>query len=264
MNRSASVMTAALLALATASQSLSQETQSWGEEKDAEEVSDGYHWGLGAGFGLLQKAYVDIDSESIGLPILIFDNRWISVRGPVIDFKLPLSGPVSFALRARYSRDGYEASDSPALLGMTEREASFWYGAAAVWRNDVADVSVDWLTDASDYSSGQRAKLTVERGFEAGKFEFTPRVSATWLSDDYVDYYFGVSATEALPLRAAYQGDAAVNFETGLRTTYRIKPKHSLFLDVGVEALDSVIEDSPIVDTSTQSSVFLGYVYMFR
>ena len=257
MNRSATVATAALLALTVTAQSSSQ-------EPGVRQESGESHWGLGAGFGLLEKPYVDIDSESIGLPLLIFENRWISVRGPVIDFKLPLEGPVSFAVRARYSRDGYEASDSPALVGMTERKASFWYGAAAVWRNDVADVSIEWLTDASDYSSGQRARLGVAREFEAGKFEFTPRVSATWLSDDYVDYYFGVGATESLPTRAAYLGDAAVNFETGLRTTYALKPRHSLFLDVGVETLDDVIKDSPIVDGSTQSSLFLGYVYMFR
>ncbi|MEJ1963724.1 MAG: MipA/OmpV family protein [Gammaproteobacteria bacterium] len=104
----------------------------------------------------------------------------------------------------------------------------------------------------------------MERRFEYGKFLFTPRVSAAWLSDDYVDYYFGVSATEALPLRAAYRGEAAVDFEAMLRTTYTFRPRQSLFLNVGVELLDTSIKDSPIVDGSTQSALFLGYMYMFR
>jgi len=262
MNRSASVVIAALLSLAPAARAWSQEEV--GKVDSGEKASDGYHWGLGAGYGLLQKAYVDIDNDSIPLPLLIFDNRWISISGPSIDFKLPSPGPVSFALRAKYSRDGYEASDSPALFGMTERKSSFWYGGNAVWRNALADVSVELLADASDYSGGQRATLAVERGFEYGDLRFTPRVSAAWLSDDYVDYYYGVGATEALPVRAAYRGDAAINLEAVLRTTYSIGPKQSLFLNVGVELLDNVIKDSPIVDGSTQSVMFLGYVYMFR
>ncbi|MEJ1963723.1 MAG: MipA/OmpV family protein [Gammaproteobacteria bacterium] len=144
MNRSASVAIAALLALAPAARARSQEGggQVEGVEvDDGQEASGAYHWGLGAGFGLLQKAYADVDSESIPLPVVIFDNRWISLNGPSIDLKLPLDAPVSFALRAKYSRDGYEASDSPVLVGMAERKDSFWYGAAAVWRNEVADVS---------------------------------------------------------------------------------------------------------------------------
>jgi outer membrane protein len=167
-------------------------------------------------------------------------------------------------LRVDYSRDGYEASDSPVLRGMAEREDSLWYGAAASWRNDVVDVSIELLTDASDNSGAERATLGLKREFDYGKFQFTPRVSATWLSEDYVDYYYGVTTAEALPSRAAYLGDAAVNFEAGLRTTYRLKPKQSLFLDVRAELLDDVIEASPIVDGSTQSSLFLGYVYMFK
>lgn len=257
MNRSTSVMVATLLALAPAA-------QTWSEERESEEDSSGSHWGLGAGVGLRQQPYDGIDSETRVLPIIIYENRWISVAGAGIDFKLPSAGPVSFALRVDYSRDGYEASDSPVLRGMAEREDSLWYGAAASWRNDIVDVSAEWLTDASDNSGGERVTLGLKRGFDYGKFEFTPRVSTTWLSDDYVDYYFGVGTAEALPSRAAYRGDAAVNFEAGMRTTYRIKPKQSLFLDVRAEMLDSVIEDSPIVDGSTQSSVFLGYVYMFR
>lgn len=257
MNRSASVIIATLLALAPA-------TQSWSEEQQGKEDSSGSHWGLGAGVGLRQQPYDGIDSETRVLPIIIYESRWISVAGAGIDFKLTSAGPVSFALRVDYSRDGYEASDSPVLRGMVEREDSLWYGAAASWHNDIVDVSAELLTDASDNSGGERASLGLKRDFDFGKFQFTPRVAATWLSEDYVDYYYGVSTAEALPSRAAYIGDAAVNFEAGLRTNYRLRPKQSLFLDIRAELLDDVIEDSPIVDGSTQSSLFLGYVYMFK
>jgi MipA family protein len=128
--------------------------QSWSAEQEGEYDPNGTHWRLGIGGGLLQKAYAGVDGEGIPLPLLIFENRWISLPGPGIDFKLPLDGPVSFALRAEYSSDGYKASDSSALAGMTKRKGSFWYGTTSAWHNDIANVSAEWLTDGSDISDG--------------------------------------------------------------------------------------------------------------
>jgi hypothetical protein len=64
--------------------------QSWSAEQEGEYDPNGTHWRLGIGGGLLQKAYAGVDGEGIPLPLLIFENRWISLPGPGIDFKLPL------------------------------------------------------------------------------------------------------------------------------------------------------------------------------
>jgi outer membrane scaffolding protein for murein synthesis (MipA/OmpV family) len=220
-------------------------------------------WGLGVGVGVERKPYRDFDNKTRLLPLLTYESKWISLSGLSADLKLPSAGPVSFRLRARYSMEGYEASDSPFLAGMDERKDGIWLGGAAIWRNDVANLSAELLGDASGNSKGTKLKLTVDRRFQAGSFDITPRLSATRLDDKYVSYYYGVNAAEVRAGRPFYQGSSAVNLEAGLRVGYAIAPRQSVFVDLSTTQLGSSIKDSPLVDKSSQSGVRVGYLYRF-
>ena len=220
-------------------------------------------WGLGVGVGMERKPYRDFDNKTRLLPLLTYENKWVSVFGPGIDFKLPSAGQVSFRLRARYSMEGYEASDSPFLAGMDERKDGIWLGGAAIWRNDIANLSAELLGDASGNSKGTKFKLTLDRRFQAGSFDITPRLSATRLDDKYVSYYYGVNAAEVRTGRRFYQGSSAVNLEAGLRVGYALAPRQNIFLDLSTTHLGSSIKDSPLVDRSSQSGVRVGYLYRF-
>ncbi|KAF1716424.1 hypothetical protein CSC74_11385 [Pseudoxanthomonas yeongjuensis] len=234
------------------------------EHEVDEEDQDQSHWGLGLGAGVMQKPYRDIGADTLALPIIVYDSEWIDVSGGSISLKLPSAGPVSFALSADFSNDGYEASDSSFLAGMDERKDMFWAGALVRWENSVADLSATWSTDISGYSKGRKFSIEIERSFEAGRFEFAPRIRAVWLDEKYVNYYYGIRADEITPTRAFYAPEATVNVEAGLRTSYRLPSgKSSVFLDLSVQSLGAEIKDSPIVDASTESSVFLGYVHTF-
>ena len=220
-------------------------------------------WGLGLGVGMERKPYRDFDNKTRLLPLLSYENKWISVAGLGLDVKLPSAGPVSFRLRARYSMDGYDASDSPFLAGMDERKDGIWLGGAAIWRSDIANLSAELLGDASGNSKGSKLRLMVDRRFQAGSFDITPRLAATRLDDKYVSYYYGVNAAEVRAGRPFYQGGSAVNLEAGLRVGYAIAPRQSLFLDLSTTKLGSSIKDSPLVDRSSQSGVRVGYLYRF-
>ncbi|EJL77250.1 outer membrane protein V [Polaromonas sp. CF318] len=220
-------------------------------------------WGLGLGVGMERKPYRDFDNKTRLLPLLSYENQWISVAGLGLDVKLPSAGPVSFRLRARYSMDGYDASDSPFLAGMDERKDGIWLGGAAIWRNDIANLSAELLGDASGNSKGSKFRLMVDRRFQAGSFDITPRLAATRLDDKYVSYYYGVNAAEVRAGRPFYQGGSAVNLEAGLRVGYALAPRQTIFLDLSTTKLGSSIKDSPLVDRSSQSGVRVGYLYRF-
>jgi len=229
----------------------------------ADEPTDGSYWGLGLAVSASQRPYRDADNETRALPLLMFENRWVRVAGAGIYLKLPSAGPVSFALRARYAFDGYEADDAPILNGMAERKSSLWLGGAARWQNPIANLSAEWLGDGSGHSKGQQFKLQLDRSFRAGDVELTPRVAAIWLDRKYVDYYYGVAASEAAAGRPFYEGDASVNAEVGVRAVYSLAPRHALTLDVGATRLGGSIKDSPLVERHNLSRVSFGYVYRF-
>jgi outer membrane protein len=239
--------------------------QSASAQEPATPKNDGAsQWGLGLAVLGERAPYRDIKYETGVLPLISYENRWVSVLGPTLDLKLPSAGALSFRLRARYGLgEGYEAADSPFLTGMEERKASFWVGGAAMWRTDLANLSAELLGDASGNSKGLRFKLGVDRRFQYGAFDFTPRLAAVWMDQKSVSYYYGVTAAEATAGRPFYEGSSTVDVEAGLRVGYALTPKQTIFLDLSATRLGSSVTDSPLVDRSTLTTVRAGYLYRF-
>ena len=230
--------------------------------------ADASRWGIGIAAGVKQQPYTGADTKTQGIPLVYYENRYLRMLGAGAELKLPKvelgsKSSLSFGLRAKYGLGGYEPSDAPILEGMQERKGSVWLGAGVTWHNEIADVSAEWLGDASGKSKGQQFRLGVQRDFRAGNFTLTPRIEANWLDKKYVDYYYGVRAEESRPGRPAYLGSSTVNTEIGLRVGYAIDPHQSVFVDVSATQLGKQIKNSPLVDRSSQTAVSLGYLYRF-
>ncbi len=231
------------------------------------ESAQGTQWGLGLAGGVFQQPYEGVDNKKRALPLLYVENRWLRIVGPSADLKLGHwhsgYGSVELAARLKYEGLGYEASDSPALRGMDERKESFWAGGAVTWSTPIARLSAEWTGDVSSHSKGQQLQLQADRRFGFGRMALTPRVQAQWLDKKYVDYYYGVKSSEALPGREAYAGKAATTFSIGLRADYQLQPRQTIFLDVSAASLPDEIKNSPIVGRSSVSRASIGYLYRF-
>lgn len=222
-------------------------------------------WGIGVGAGLQEPAYLGYDRKTRALPFLFIENSWMQLAGPNLDIKLGQANGIFFALRAKFALgDGYDDSDSYIFHGMEEREASIWVGPNFTWKNDIIDVSFEALTDSFSNSEGQQASLEFSKSFRLGqRLNIEPNIGATWFSDTYVDYYYGVEAAEARIDRPEYAGEATVVLNAGLRVTYGWDQHQAVMLSASVDSYDREIEDSPLIDKSTEGSVVLGYLYRF-
>lgn len=227
-------------------------------------------WGLGLAVISGQDVYKGVDRETRVLPTVSYENRYVKLSGPSAELKLPglplgESQRLNFGVVAHlFGGGGYEASDSPALAGMAERKSSVWAGAKVEWENDLADVQLEVLGDASGNSKGRRVVLGIEHKWMLSpKVMLIPQVSVEWADKKYVDYYYGVRAGEATAGRAAYAGQSTVNPEISLSSIYRFDKQQSLMLNVGVKSVGKEIKNSPIVDRSTESHVMVGYMYRF-
>jgi MipA family protein len=240
------------------------------QQPPGKDKPEGSSWGLGLAVASGQKAYKGTDRETRALPMLSFENQYVKLSGPNMELKLPGlelddSQRLNFGVVAKlFGGGGYEAGDSPALAGMAERKSSVWAGAKMEWENDLADVKLELLGDASSKSKGQRVVLGLSRKWVLGpSMMLMPQVGVEWVDKKYVDYYYGVRASEATAGRAAYVGKATVNPEISLTGIYRFDKHQSLMLNVGVKSLGKEIKDSPIVGRSTENRVMLGYMYRF-
>ncbi len=232
------------------------ETQSYADESQP--------LSLGVGAFVQNRAYGD--TQTIPALLINYENHYIYLHGADADLKLPWisSAQVQFAVRANYGiEDGYKNSDTAILHGMKERKSSFWLGGAVDWNTDLATVSLEWLKDASSYSQGQKAEINISKAIMYKGLLFTPRIVGTWLSDDTVNYYYGVTAAEATLSRRAYKGESAFNVQAGLNVALPITANQTVLFDVGVTSLGGNIKDSPIVKKSVVTGVGIGYSYQF-
>lgn len=262
-----------LLALSLlAASAASADEQGSSTEPSSGEESKSYSWGLGFAGLTQQQAYVGIDRDSIAAPLIYFENRWLRLLGPNLDFKLPAlqwgeNHELEFKVRTRlFGFGGYEANDAPILDGMEEREAGMTAGPAFHWRNPIIEVVGEWMFDVSDNSQGQRASLGLQRRFQVvDRFALTPSVAATWMDDKYADYYYGVRSAEARVARPEYTfEDNVVNTEVAVRADYMLDQRQTIFMNAGYTRLNSKIKDSPLTDRSGQTMLFFGYLYRFR
>lgn len=230
---------------------------------DGAPPTEGSNWALGLAVMTDIKPYRDVDRETRAIPFFTYENRWVRVFGPGVEWKLGQAGPLSFGLTATYGMDGYKASDSPFLLGMEKRRGSVWLGARAGLRGEWGNLNAEWSGDASSHSKGQKFRLGVERRFSLGAVGITPRLAATWLDRKFVQYYHGVEAVEARPGRPQYRAGATVNTEFGLRLDHRLGARHTVFADLATTALGAQIRRSPLVERNNVPELRLGYLYRF-
>lgn len=236
-------------------------TEVWAQENQAQRPEA--QWGIGLGVDVHQRPYRGVDNETWAIPLIYHENTWMRLLGPNLDLKLPIAGPVLLRLRARYSLNGYEASDARELQGMAERKDGFWLGGEALWRTPFVNLSAELLSDASGYSEGLQLRLQADHCWGLGQFHLTPRLAAIQLDSAYVDYYYGVNASEVAGGRPRYEGESTVNVELGLRMDYSLRPGQNLFLDLRGTRLGDEITDSPLVDRSSPAGLVLGYLYRF-
>lgn len=220
-------------------------------------------WGLGLAVGSDNRPYRDFDRKAEIMPAIAFENRWLRVAGPGVEFKVARVEQMALGLTLSYARDGYDADDSPALAGMDSRRASAWAGVRASTRGWLGTFTTEWSRDIADHSRGNRLRLALDRRYTIGDFGLTPRLSATWLDSKFVQYYYGVLASEVQAGRPLYTPGSTVNVDAGLRLDWRLDDQQTLFVDAGLTRFGSGIRNSPLVDRATLPSARLGWITRF-
>lgn len=219
-------------------------------------------WGLGAGVGIEPSPYVRGDTKYTPIPLIYFDDKWLHAYGTTIDLKIGTWSKVSVALRGYYAlADGYRNDDASILNGMENRSPAFWYGPAFSWNTVFGTLSADYLLGGN---RGERAKVDYGKSLDFGMLSVEPYGSVEWFSNDYVNYYYGVRASEARAGHPEYSGTSAYAMSLGTKIKYSVTRQQTVTLDVAAEHFTSGIADSPIVGRRYVPTIRLGYLYQFN
>lgn len=235
------------------------------EEKDLPWI--GGELSLGFAVRAEREIYKDVDTEFEPVPFFEYENGPLEIRaddGIDATYAFYRSDRFSIALGGYVELDeGYDPDDSDFLEGMDDLHTL--YGAALEFEGNVAgwEASLEVSQDLSGEEEGQQVELSLVYPWTAAGFEWRPELSLTWMSENTVEYLYGVSAKEARAGRPAYSPGSS--FEIGAELMIQ-RPLFGDFTAVGIfeiSTFGSDITDSPLVDEDYEIEGVLGVMYTF-
>ncbi|RZM81019.1 MipA/OmpV family protein [Pseudoalteromonas rubra] len=229
----------------------------------ADEQKPGIQWGVGAAVVSQDQGYTGVGNETILVPALAIQYGNFSLLGPRANYKVWQQDNIELSLVGQLRLDGYEEADGDIFLGMEDRDMSFDFGFEAELDTKVGEFGFSFMHDMTSTHEGYEASVSYGIPFTAGDGRIVPYVSASYLSEDLVDYYYGVLPNEQRAGRMAYVGEASMNFEVGVSSDWFFGKNHMFKVDLSYTAYGSEIKDSPLIEQSGGAQLLLGYVYVF-
>jgi outer membrane protein len=226
-------------------------------------------WSAGVATIFPSNPYLGTDTEIKVLPIITYEGKRFSWRGPSLAYKLSgfERGEPSIALSVNLAPNKLDTNDSDKLNGIKDRDFSFMFGVNYSHPLDFATISFSLETDISNRHQGQRAVVGLQRTlFTHPKRKWMINLGAEleYLSADYADYYFGVDADEQNnSVFSQYEVGSVLPLGVTLGGYYQINKQWNMVANLRWQSLPSDVKNSPIVDGSVAVNGFFGLLYAF-
>ncbi len=222
---------------------------------------------IGVGAGVALSPYQGVGTT--GYPIPFFDIRYegFYLRGAEIGYDIIQEDAFTASLFVN-PLGGYKVDGSDLDRGydkIDDRDYQVEGGLKLSYNTGWNNVKVGGF-----FAFGEEGNLgginTSRRFVVTDNFSLTPQLYLNFLSEDYTDYYFGVTTAERdrnSKIGSAYNPDSAYAFGLNVAGEYLINEYWSMVGFVALEKLSSEIDDSPIVEEDLLYKVGLGVKYTF-
>jgi len=209
------------------------------------------------------KPAENVDNWPIDLvPLVLYNGKYVFSRGLAAGVHVIDKRSVELNLLAQVRLDNLDPGGA-FYDGVQPRQQSIDAGAELRVRGGWGEVKAAWLTDTLGRHNGESAELTYRYTFDFDRWTLSPFVDWEWRNAELSNYYYGISADEARPDRPEYAPGSSHWLSLGLNTSYALTNRVTLFGNVSIDAIDSTITQSPIVDASNTATVYVGGTFTF-
>lgn len=218
-----------------------------------------------ASFGSSEYA---TDDKVSAVPLFLYDDDRFYVEGTeagVYALKTNqhwVRAGLNYDARSFNPHDGKTAQ----LKSLDKRKSSINAQASYMYITSVGGFEIKASSDVLDKSGGQTLSLAHRSRFVMldDKLTIYPKFGVLWHSDDYNNYYYGVSEREAnrTGLRP-YTAKSSVSPFVSVSARYKLSNKVGVFAHQGVEWSSSAQKNSPLTDDSLSTTTRVGLTYDF-
>ncbi|MDR9468352.1 MipA/OmpV family protein [Marinospirillum sp.] len=227
------------------------------------------NWSAGVGAAQGQSPYRGVSSNPNTIPGFVsYRGRFAYIRGLEAGINAWGTGgswggvQASVLVKGRLA--GYSSSDSSYLNGMESRDWSLDGGLGFSGRVNGHQFAIKGVHDLLNKHQGYEFSSSYSYGFKVTeKLRLSPGVALSWQSSELLDYYFGVTESEARSDRREYQVDSGWEPSITLNTLYSFSQKTSVMIAAKTSRLPDSVVDSPLVNREWVTGVFAALMYRF-
>lgn len=220
-------------------------------------------WGLGIGVAAQQPPQEGADRQVVALPFPTYEGERLTANFGSVTYALAKTERFSFAVEGQLRFDGYDPEESAALDGLEERDPTLDAGFSIAMSEEWGIASLKVMTDVLGVHKGYEISASYQYPLQSGRWTIVPGITASWPSDELVDYYYGVRAAEATPDRPAYSGGSVMNTSASINATYSLSPRWDVVGGAEYTRLGDRITDSPIIAKDYEATMYSAIVYRF-
>jgi len=212
------------------------------------------NWSVGAGAIVAPNPYLDTKVNILGIPIISYNNRYVSWYGPYLKLRYPISKEHIVGGLAYLDMRVFDPKDTSnqQLSLLQKRRRLTMVGGFYRHRSVYGDVTISASGDVSGHSQGFASELRYAYPvpIKDRKYFLRPSIGAQWSDKKIINHFFGLSTTDSinsgLPV---YNPSSAVTPFVGLFAGAHLI--HKLFWMGSIRAnyVVNTIYDSPMVSS---------------
>ena len=221
----------------------------------------GSGWIVGGGLAVSDPGYVGYSRQFTPIPLLFYHYGRFFLAGISAGYLISNGSHYRFSVMVRPEFNRLKASDSPELTGIQTRQWSLDGGANLDFLGNWGRFNIGLFHDILDRNNGTQLTTDYRYTYRLGNWGMTPSLGLRWENANLINYYYGVSAAEAIPGRPVYSPGSAINPYGQIGLATHLTAHVQLFTNLQYVRFGSAIRESPIVVRSGATTFFLGLTY---
>ena len=222
---------------------------------------------LGMGVGFISSEYEEMEATVVPLPVINSEGEHFYVRGLTGGLHIYKDSVHELSATLSYLPQSFTAdkSRSHAMRRLDDRFATMMAGGSYGLTTPLGIFRAGISTDILGNNKGVLADFSYSYPLPlGGGLVIIPTVGTKWADANFMDYYYGVSASEARRSGlSAYEADAAFLPYANIMARITFTENWNAFVNGGVSFLTHEATDSPMVSDSAKYSRGMGAAYSF-
>lgn len=221
-------------------------------------------WTLGAGVISTDANYKGMDSDTFAVPFIGYEGERFYFRGIEAGYRLNENryNQLSLVLTAAPFRFQPDESRDPQIAMLDSRG----FSAQLAIKHELVTPYGALTSQAGLDVRGNGHSLSLSYRYPFSRdpqsWQFAPQIGVDYISADYTDYYYGISAEESVRSGLPqYSSQDALNPFAGLGGSYRLTEQTRVFANFRATRISSKIADSPMADGRYSRSAFFAITY---